>query len=213
MVIQGQVGIETSLGRYLYNLSMRDDLKNIVDIGTWNGLGTTKCIIDGIFNSNKKDYNLVSIEVNKEKHFEAKNNLSKYIDNNVKLMYGRITEKDELVNLNDYDDSFFYSYSRNIQEQWYKQTLIEHTETPNIYNKLLEITSFIDLLVLDGGEYCTYGEFRKLKQISKFVVLDDTNTIKNFRSAEEIRNSKNYEVIEDNRTERHGFLIAKNLEF
>lgn len=210
----GQINKNTFLGKYLYEFSMRKDINNIIDIGTWNGFGSTKCIIDGIVDSNKIDYNFFTIECNYDKHLEAKINLSNFNNfKNINLLYGRITNIEDLINLEDYDESFFATYSREIQNKWYDIAIEEHMTTPYLYNNLLQNISHIDMLVLDGGEYCTYGEFIKLNKISKFIFLDDTKTIKNYKVAEIIRNSKSYSIIQDNLQERQGFLIAENLEF
>jgi len=210
----GQINNNTFLGKYLYEFSTRKDVNNIVDIGTWNGLGSTKCIIDGIINSKKIDYNFFTIECNYNKHLEAKTNLLNFNNfKNINLLYGRITNIEDLIKLEDYDESFFVIYNREIQNKWYDITIEEHMTTPYLYDNLLQNISYIDMLILDGGEYCTYGEFVKLNKISKFIFLDDTKTIKNYKVAEIIRNSKSYSIIQDNLQERQGFLIAENLEF
>ena len=68
----------------------------------------------------------------------------------------------------------------------------------------------IDLLILDGGEYCSYGEFNKLKDIVDFIILDDTNTIKNYKTAEIIRKSPDqYEILADDTNERNGFMVCR----
>jgi len=59
----GQITRGTPLGDWIYDLVKREDIINIVDIGTWNGLGSTKCIQDAIVDSRKEDYHKPSFNI------------------------------------------------------------------------------------------------------------------------------------------------------
>ena len=204
----GQITRNSKLGQIIYEtVSSINNYSTIIDIGMWNGLGTTKCVLDAIIDKKKNNINFLSIEINHTKFLEAQKNLSKYI-NYVNMLYGRITELEELISLDDYDDSFFTLYSRDLQQQWFKQTIIEHNATPYIYSK---IPDKIDILILDGGEYSTYGEFKKLFSKSKIIILDDITTIKNYKSANDLRKNQEYEIIHDITNDRKGFMVAKKL--
>ena len=50
----GQINRGSLLGEHIFNLAKDPKIKNIIEIGTWNGLGTTKCIYDAIISSNKQ---------------------------------------------------------------------------------------------------------------------------------------------------------------
>lgn len=206
----GQINLHSSLGQCIYKFTTLPETQNIIDIGTWNGLGSTMCIIQAIIDSNKQNYQAISIEANYEQFLLAKSNLTLY-EKYINLVYGRITDVEDLVSLNDYNDNFFKLYPRQLQEQWYAVDIKQHTEAPNIYNDIIQKISHIDLLILDGGEYCSYGEFLKLEPISKIIVLDDINTIKNHKAALILRNSKAYEILYDNPNSRNGYLIAQKI--
>ena len=65
----GQVNRGSKLGEIIYNLCLQDDVRNIVEIGTWNGMGSTKCIYDAL--SEKKEVienwsDLKNIDISKE---------------------------------------------------------------------------------------------------------------------------------------------------
>ena len=49
---QGEINRRSILGDMIYDYASEPNIKTIVDIGTWNGLGTTKCVIDAIIDSN-----------------------------------------------------------------------------------------------------------------------------------------------------------------
>ena len=206
----GQINLDSSLGQHIYKLTILPDTKNIIDIGTWNGFGSTLCVIQAIIDTNKQNYQAISIEANYKQFLLAKSNLALY-EKYINILYGRITNIEDLISLNDYDDTFFKLYSRQLQEQWYAVDVKQHTEAPNIYNNIIQKISHIDLLILDGGEYCSYGEFLKLEPISKIIVLDDINTIKNHKAALVLRNSKDHKILYDNPNSRNGYLIAQKI--
>lgn len=42
------------MGEQIFELAKLEDVKIIFEVGTWNGLGSTKCIYDAIISTNKK---------------------------------------------------------------------------------------------------------------------------------------------------------------
>jgi hypothetical protein len=204
----GQVNRGSKLGEIIYNLCLQDDVKNIVEIGTWNGMGSTKCIYDAI-SEKKGEYLVYSLECNTEFHNIALinyKNLPKL--NNFNMILGTIISPEENKDpINNYDDIFFNQYSRDIQNSWYIQDLENCKKVPNV---LSIIPDSIDLLILDGGEFSSLSEYQKLKDRVKYLILDDTNMIKNYEVSNIIRSDVNYEVLFDS-NDRNGFLIAKKL--
>lgn len=204
----GQVNRGSKLGEIIYNLCLQDDVKNIVEIGTWNGMGSTKCIYDAIFEK-KGEYLVYSLECNIEFYNIALinyKNLPKL--DNFNIILGTIISPEENKDpINSYDDIFFNQYSRDIQNSWYIQDLENCKKVPNV---LSIMPDSIDLLILDGGEFSSLSEYQKLKDRVKYLILDDTNMIKNYEVSNIIRSDKNYEVIFDS-NDRNGFLIAKKL--
>jgi hypothetical protein len=204
----GQVNRGSKLGEIIYNLCLQDDVKNIVEIGTWNGMGSTKCIYDAI-SEKKGEYLVYSLECNEEFHNIALinyENLPKL--NNFNMILGTIISPEENKDpMSSYDDNFFNESSREIQNSWYLQDFENCKKVPNV---LSIIPKSIDLLILDGGEFSSFSEYQKLKDRVKYLVLDDTNVIKNYEVSNIIRSDKNYEVLFDS-NDRNGFLMAKKL--
>lgn len=71
----------------------------------------------------------------------------------------------------------------------------------------------IDLLVLDGGNWCSEVEFNKLIDRTKVVALDDSNrekSSKNWRNREFLlRHPETWEVIADDMEDRNGWIVAR----
>ncbi len=204
----GQINRGDKLGDLIYNLCNQEDIKVIVDIGTWNGMGSTKCIYDSIIENKKTDYLVYSIESNESFYNQAVNNLNSKIEN-FNLILGRLVEIDELIDVDTCDNKFFTSSSREVQKTW---MLEDSNNYSNIKNVLDIIPEKIDLLILDGGEFSSLSEFNKLKERTTYFILDDTNTIKNYEVANLIRSEvNNYEIFMDS-NDRNGFLVAKKIK-
>jgi hypothetical protein len=205
----GQVNRGSKLGEIIYNLCLQDDVKNIVEIGTWNGMGSTKCIYDAI-SDKKGDYLVYSLECNIEFHNIALinyTNLPKL--NNFNMILGTIILPDENKDpMNNYDDIFFNQYSRETQKSWYIQDLENCKNVPNVLNI---IPDSIDLLILDGGEFSSLSEYQKLKDRTTYFILDDVNTIKNNEVAILMRTDSNYQIIHES-NDRNGFLVSKKIK-
>ena len=202
----GQINLSTEFGNQIYRLVLENDFKNIVDVGTWNGLGTTYCVLKALENKSEDceiNTKLYTVELYKEMFEAAKINLQKYISNpNFIMLNGR------LIN---YEDAFWFDHSIiNTSSDphaalWYQKDMELLKDSENITYLLPEK---IDLLILDGGEYTTYPEWKLLKDRVKFFALDDTNILKCSKIRQEILNDKKYKILYDAPNERNGCLIG-----
>ena len=181
MTTQGQMLEHSERGTILIKIIKEIKPKNVVEIGTWKGLGSTKCIIESIDNGS----NFISIESNYNFHNLAKNNLTNYLDK-VNLLYGTI--------VTDKDVNEFVSDKNLTEEQ--KKWLSEDLENLSKCENIIEsIPLEIDFLLLDGGEFSTYSEWQILKSRTKMVALDDIIELKTKQIYEELINDDNYELV------------------
>lgn len=204
----GQVNRGSSLGEIIYNLCLQDDIKTIVEIGTWNGMGSTKCIYDAV-SVKSGDWIVYSIECNKEFYNIC---LQNYKDlpklNNFNLILGTIISPEENLNpMYNFDDKFFYQYPREVQSSWFREDFENCKGVDNVLNMIPEK---IDLLILDGGEFSGLSEYNKLKDRTTYFILDDTNVIKNYEVAKSMRNNPEFEILFDS-DDRNGFLVSKRI--
>jgi hypothetical protein len=199
MSIKGQILENSLFADFIDQIIQKYSPKNIVEIGTWKGLGSTKRIIDALIKNNINS-NFISLETNKIFYDEAKQNLNEYT-NYVNLVYGRIVEIIDVEN-------FVLSHELTYQEQgWFNEDISNLILTPNVISSIPEE---IDFLLLDGGEFSTYSEWLKLKDRSQIIALDDTNTTKCKKIKQEIISGKYpyYEIIIDS-NDRNGFMFLK----
>jgi len=188
--MEGQLTRSTIPGQKIYEICKYVDVKTIVDIGTWNGLGTTKCIYDAIIDSNKKNYKVFSIECSIWMYEEAKRNLFPPLNNFI-LLYGSLVDAEELY--------FMYDTLKNdpIRKQWLDDDIkCIKIANNNVFKQMPEK---IDFLILDGGEFSGEIEFKKLYERCTYIFLHDIVTSKNKKNKEFILNNlQKFEVIYDN---------------
>lgn len=181
MTTQGQMLEHSERGKILIKIIKGLKPKNVVEIGTWKGLGSTKCIIDSIDNES----NFISIESNYNFYNVAKNNLTNYLDK-VNLLYGTIVTDKEV--------NEFVSDKNLTEEQ--KKWLSEDLENLSRCENIIEsIPSEIDFLLLDGGEFSTYSEWQILKGRTKMVALDDIRELKTKQIYKELITDDSYELV------------------
>ena len=194
----GQINRNSKLGETLYELAKQPDVNTIIEIGTWNGAGSTRCIIDGIKDSGSKK-TFITLESNKEQYKLALQNLEHYKDF-VDSLYGRII------------DVYDLTWLKNVtlgpeQQQWLWEDVEGYKECPNVLDKIPEQ---IDLLLLDGGEFSTIPEFVKLKSRYKYLVLDDIEALKCKEINRQLSNRTDHTLLKTD-TERNGFSVFKRI--
>jgi hypothetical protein len=197
----GQIQLESEFGKSIREYILNYAPKNIVEIGTWKGLGSTFTVIKAIQEANYKA-NFISLETNPEFYKIAQNNLKDYLQY-VTLILGRIIEFKEI-------EDFVSKYQLDSQHLgWLEEDKHNYTMCPNV---LSQIPDQIDLLVLDGGEFSTYGEWQMLKDRSKIIMLDDTKMLKCKQIVEESMIDPTYHLLTKS-DERNGFHIFINKKY
>jgi hypothetical protein len=196
---------DNQLNNKLFELITNNEVKNIVEIGTWNGLGSTTMLLNIIVESDK-NINFYSIESDALCFKAAKKNLRNNLEN-VNLILGRVYEVDDLDYVNK-NTIIEYGYGET-EYEWFIQDLRRYKKINNV---LSQIPNKIDLLLLDGGEFSGYADFLTLHLRSKFIVLDDCNKFKQHNVLSFIEEHKaNFELIYDSEN-RGGVKIFHHLK-
>jgi hypothetical protein len=188
--------MESDIGRWILCLSSLSEVNRIVEIGTWNGSGSSRLIAKGVtLNPAKISRCLVfGLEINASQAKVASNRLRRY--EFFKVLHGRIIEE------SDFDTMSLVGN----ENQWLQQDLVNLRNSPNVLGYLPDQ---IDLLILDGGEFSTYSEFHILKsRITKYIILDDIFTRKCKKILDEVKDSNEFELIYCS-SERNGTAVLK----
>jgi len=194
----GQINLGSPAGDVIFKLSKREDVINIVEIGTWNGMGSTMCVINAI--KDKPNKKFTSIELYPDMYEVAKKNLGDNLQF-VRLLHGRIIEYEEVF----WFDHSTIDFNTDGHARLYYKKDLEYLKVMN--NVLDQLPEKIDFLILDGGEYTTFPEWEKLKSRTKIVALDDSNILKTSKIRSQLINDNEYEKIFDDLHYRNGFSV------
>ena len=88
--MSGQINTETKFGKALVNIAMDIENKKFLDIGTWNGLGSTKVLVDWLHDINL--CKIYSVEANLNMYNLACSNWEP-IPSCLELLYGKLSNK------------------------------------------------------------------------------------------------------------------------
>lgn len=201
---QGQINLNSNAGDLIYKTVLKKDIKNILEIGTWNGMGSTQCVIKALKDRGEKA-DFISIELYPEMYNEAVMNLGDDLDY-VRLLNGRIINKDDLK----WFDHSIIDLNNDLHAKLYYQKDLDYLGSVKDVSN--EIQDKIDLLILDGGEYSTYPEWKKLRDKVEYVFLDDTAILKCSKIRKEIIESKKYQTIQDDLADRNGYALFKKIK-
>jgi hypothetical protein len=197
----GQITLENLVGKYIFDIASNNNYKTYLEIGTWNGLGSTKCFIYGFKNRvNKDNYKFYSLECNKHKYEFAK---ELYKDEKNVFILNEVL-------LNDKPDDIYTIFPEITKSKDYMYW--NDIDFLNMKDKKLFFDDskpqFYDVILLDGGEFTTWYEYNIIKNKCKILILDDTNTLKCKKVKEDILISGKWNIILES-NERNGILVAE----
>lgn len=196
--LRGQI-CNDRFSEIIRQFSKNKDYKSFLEIGTWNGLGSTKQFIDELKNRDD-DYIFFSLECNIEKSQYAKN---LYMDLSKVHILNEVLYRDDPAN--------FYDIFPQVFEKWHCVDM-ENMKKCNLFLERDNLPKIFDVVLLDGGEFTTYFEFQLIKDRCKYLLLDDIKVEKCTKIVEEIKSEPNkWEIIEENKATRNGYLVCKNL--
>jgi hypothetical protein len=191
----GQISLSTEFGLEIKKICENNNYKIFLEIGTWNGHGSTKCFYEGL--KNRDNYEFYSLEINKEKFLYASKLYSLF---NFFVMHGTILG-DKIPLKKDIENLF---NNESITFEYLDVDLLNLKSAPDL-SYLLHKN--IDVILLDGSDYFTYFEYKKIVNKVKVIMLDDVNCIKNKIIRNELLNNNLYYLYKENLTERNGYSI------
>lgn len=172
----GQINSSTGFGKFLREFAEnRTDLATFVDVGTWDGEGSTRMLADGLAGRPRGSPvpTLWSFETDERMHAAASAKWAKDGPENVEthLVHGRLGGDIAPLGLVRSSPGF-----KNEMLQWWMG------EKRNLMNAPLKrdvLLATVDFVLLDGGEFTTRDDWIFAKTLSpKVVALDDVNTFK-----------------------------------
>lgn len=198
----GQICNDTfakEITKYASNL----EYKTFLEIGTWNGLGSTKAFSDG-FRHRNDDYVFYSLECNKDKCMQA----AQLYRGNAKMhVLNEVIWNEEPK---DFYEIFPQCLTNDMYKRWNEVDIV-NMKSCSLFLNRPNLPEVFDLILLDGGEFTTYHEFQALKNRCKILMLDDINVDKCKLIVKEIKSDKSWKIIKEEKTTRNGFLIVEKI--
>ena len=145
------------------------DVSSVVEIGTLDGTGSTKLIIEqlSLKNKNNAEIGLITAEANRAAYELALANIGTP-SISVQVIHGSLVHLDSPLLLMSLTPE---------ENRWFQNDA--DTRFINVPNILESIPPKFDLLVLDGGEFTTFNDYLVLRKRCKYLFLDDINVRKN----------------------------------
>jgi hypothetical protein len=188
--LEGQILPDSRFGKLLTALTK--ETKTIVEIGCWRGGGSTKCISLGLVHP---DQQVWAIDADRD----CLNKCRYYYKKEPRIMFRQGTICNEKLLLPKLEDPTTWPY-------WESDRAIVVKRLPLIDLLPPEI----GLLLLDGGDYSTHGDFELLHPRSHFIALDDTNTVKN-KIVRQRCLDVGWRVLADHPDERNGWFVCERI--
>lgn len=198
-------------------LAGKEDVSNILEIGSSSGRGSTQALVEGL--KHKQQFNSISlftIEVSKQRHEELSNY---YLDIPfIHCYHGSSVSVNELPSTSQVE--YFYDniscglqkYSKQEVLRWLSQDiqyLVDHGhDKDDCISRIRsdhKIDNF-DLVLIDGSEFSGIIELNKVMG-AKYIALDDTNTYKCYEARKVLLEHPCYQLIEEDQALRNGYSI------
>jgi hypothetical protein len=210
----GRVNLDTELGMLLRALARQPDVLVCVEIGTWNGEGSTYCIAQGLHETSG---HLVGIELNPVFYEQA---VRFYSDKAlpVEIINGLALSLEDYPDPEHFEgqarDTFWERTDPGSYKRWYveEREMARCAGRVNVLRDIVEREGHVDLAFLDGGKFTSTSEFVFLEpHIRRYVVLDDTSaarSIKNAAAREWLQSSPHWKIVRDELDQGNGWLAA-----
>jgi hypothetical protein len=206
----GQICRGSPFGDKLYTLA-RNGPPNWLEIGSWNGLGSTTCILDGFHDSGfAHQKGLLSFEIDPVMQHAAASNLATHpAFSSVRFIHKKLSSGGAVAEEFPLDLHMDGDVNSLINDQHYlinferERILFQITE-PYVPDGPIEVA------VLDGGEYSGYNDWLQLpKEHLKWICLDDAMTTKSRRIVTELDTNREWIRVAHGE-DRNGWAIYKH---
>ena len=209
----GEINKYDEFGQTIINVVQNNKLQTILEIGSWDGTGSTQWFIEAL--KTAESPRLVCIELRNDRFEDLKNNTKEYPW--VECVNTSSISK-HTFRYKDFDSIWNSPFNKiktkdkKIVQSWYKDDMNEVFKCEAGF--LDNDTTFYDGVLIDGGEFFGYSEYMLVKDRTNVLFLDDYyNAFKTNQVARELLQDSNWEVIAGNRYWRNGYAVFKRKNF
>jgi len=209
----GEINTYDEFGQVIIDTIKKYNLQTILEIGSWDGTGSTRCFIEGL--KKLKSPKLYCIELRKDRFEMLKENTKEYpwIE-----CYNTSTISEKTLSHKNFDEIWDSPYNKlketnkSVVSKWFEDD-IKIIKTFN-EGYLDNDKKFYDGVLIDGGEFSGYSEYKLVKDKTNVLFLDDYySAFKTNQVARELINSPEWEVIAGSKYFRNGYAVFKRKQF
>lgn len=173
----GEISLKDPFGSSIVSVIQKYELRHNLEIGSWDGIGSTQCFIRGMLHL-RAPKKLYCLEILEDRYKVLVKNVEMF--NFVEpLNMSSITSSDLLVK--DFDTDFWTSpyrkekypfISKEDFYSWYQHDISVMKDRKGF---LEEYKDSFDAVLIDGSLFTGYSEFALLKDRTKCFFLDDVH--------------------------------------
>ena len=193
----GQVNPDSAFGNSIIEIASESDYTSFLDVGTWNGQGTTQCLYDAV--GKRNGVHIYSVESNAAMYKEAVAFWTP-CPPSLHLLYGTLSKgalTEAEIRAHPQFDTIEIHFNLH-----YKQDCKDLEAAP-----IVELPARIDMVILDGGEFCGAADFRRAALLNpKVIALDDIRVMKNKENYEGLLVNSEWELVARGK-DRNGWAI------
>ncbi len=204
----GQINMRSKFGAIIHRIARVREFNTFFEIGTWNGEGSTVCIMNALMKRADAS-KLYSLELMPEMYAKAQQfwswlEVSEYAHQLI-LLNGKIIDEG-ILSAQEVQDHPAFPKVQKHYDLYYQSDVSYFEKAENVSDQLPEQ---IDVVLLDGGEFCTFAEFEYVMATldPKVLILDDTNIIKSAQARSCLLKDHQWSCYYDDLSDRHGAAI------
>jgi glycosyltransferase involved in cell wall biosynthesis len=197
-------------------IASRANVKNILEIGSSSGGGSTEAFVKGI-QKNPHNPSLYCMEVSQVRFSQLQQTYA-YADfvkcyNLSSVAIEDFPKKEDVVAFYNNNITNLNHYPLEEVLRWLDQDIEYIISSGMSGNGIEEIKrenniDYFDLVLIDGSEFTGNVEFEEIYG-AKIIILDDANSFKNYESHQKLLKDNNYVLVSQNLSLRNGYSIFK----
>lgn len=197
----GQIKLSQPFGQWISKIAADTRFQRYLEIGTWNGRGSTYCFQDG-FMQRSDAPTLRSYEIHAERVAEARNVWAHVPQ--IHVIHGRVLQDSQCPTYREVVKTF-----PEVVEPWHADDI------RNFFQCAYVPPNDPEVVLLDGAEYLTQFEFdrvfNKMPSVCVYM-LDDTCAAKTYQINEYLRAQPEWTRIAYSDTERNGWAVFERCQ-
>jgi hypothetical protein len=211
----GQAGLWSAYGQKLRDLAAQPDVELVLELGTWNGGGSSMALASGLMGDAPSAEDcpklLVTMEAMTPMFTTARRLLSGLP---VRLIHGTSMLAHELPTADEVEKEWVNGPDRGTWEAWLENDKAGARQfSVGMLAPLCAIFEW-DLVHLDAGEFAGYKEWRIVSEVCKprYVAMHDTQQLKNQKALQEALADKSNWALFASSDEAPGWAILKRVD-